>query len=256
LKIRYLGKCDWFSITQVVFRNQPDYAGIGSRLQFCMFRVMPRREENLRVCGEAPFCWQHKPALRKIREAFDAEKTVTTALAVYLALTEIASDEESEKFQTTHSWISQKSGVSPRTVQTRLNQLKEIRVIDIFTPALKSPSIYRLIAVLQPLPRARQRAKSDPLPSSEECIEEINEKSYPTKSGKLTAQQKELADRIEAALGNQWINDAGKWINRIKGHFEKCERVISEVQNALREGRVKTTPAQYSENIWQEFVGL
>jgi DNA-binding Lrp family transcriptional regulator len=103
-----------------------------------------------------------------IREAFDADKTVASALAVYLALTEIASDEESEVFTTTHAWIAQKCGVSPRTVQDRLNELAEIGLVEIHTPALKSPSTFRLLSVAQPLPNARQRKQIEALPSSEE----------------------------------------------------------------------------------------
>ena len=71
---------------------------------------------------------------------------------------------------------------------------------------------------------------------------------------KLSNRQKELADRIESALGVQWTNDAGKWINRIKANFGKSERVIAEVESALKESRIKTTPAQYAEQIWKEFA--
>src|ERR1017187_1021282 len=38
----------------------------------------------------------------------------------------------------------------------------------------------------------------------------------PTKSKKLSKAQKEIADRFETALGVQWVNDAGKWVNLIK----------------------------------------
>jgi len=34
----------------------------------------------------------------------------------------------------------------------------------------------------------------------------------------------------------------------------KCERVIAEVESAAREGRIKTTPARYAEQIWKEFA--
>ena len=76
----------------------------------------------------------------------------------------------------------------------------------------------------------------------------------PTKANKLSSGQKELADRIESALGVQWTNDAGKWINRVKFNFGKSERVIAEVESALKESRIKTTPAQYAEQIWKEFA--
>jgi hypothetical protein len=61
-------------------------------------------------------------------------------------------------------------------------------------------------------------------------------------------------DRIESALGVQWVNDAGKWVNRIKTHFGKTERVTAEVESAVKESRIKTTPAQYAEQIWKEFA--
>jgi hypothetical protein len=75
----------------------------------------------------------------------------------------------------------------------------------------------------------------------------------PTKLSKLSSGQKELADRIETALGVEWINDAGKWINRIKAERDKAERVIAELENAIKEHRIKTTPARYAEQIWKEF---
>jgi len=75
-----------------------------------------------------------------------------------------------------------------------------------------------------------------------------------TTARKLLPAQKELADRIESALGVQWVNDAGKWVNRIKKHFGKTERVTAEVESAMKESRIKTTPAQYAEQIWKEFA--
>jgi hypothetical protein len=78
-------------------------------------------------------------------------------------------------------------------------------------------------------------------------------KTDPTKASKLSPRQKELANRIESALGVQWVNDAGKWINRIKSAPGRCERVIAEVESAAKEGRIRTTPAQYAEEIWKEF---
>ena len=79
-------------------------------------------------------------------------------------------------------------------------------------------------------------------------------KAFSTKTSKLSGSQKELADRIEAALGMQWTNDAGKWIGRIKTNPGKSERVIAEVESAIKEARIKTTPAQCAEHIWKEFV--
>lgn len=70
---------------------------------------------------------------------------------------------------------------------------------------------------------------------------------------KLELPHRELANDYEKALGQQWINDAGKWIGRIKREFPKAGRVLNELENAIKEDRVKTTPAQYAEQIWKEF---
>jgi hypothetical protein len=222
----------------------------------------PALAAGVRQIKAVPFCWQHKPALRKIREAFDRAKTVSSALGTYNALTEIASDEAKEEFQTTHAYIAQKSGWSPRTVQDRLAELVEIGLVEISTPMLKSPSTYRLLPVPQPLPSdwqpspdVRQQTEKGLLPSLEQ-LEQGEKKeltAFSTKSKKLTKPQKELADRFEVALGEQWVNDAGKWVNRIKTEHSKCGRVIDEVENAIKENRIKTTTAQYAEQQWKEF---
>jgi hypothetical protein len=84
---------------------------------------------------------------------------------------------------------------------------------------------------------------------------EIQTKKTPTKTTKLPKllpHQKLLADRFESALGDQWVNDAGKWVNQIKRNHRKCERVIAEVESAIKEGRIKATPAQYAEYLWSE----
>jgi hypothetical protein len=76
----------------------------------------------------------------------------------------------------------------------------------------------------------------------------------PTKPKKLSKAEKGIADRFEAALAGQWVNDAGKWIGRIKGNDDKCERVIAEVENGMKEGRIGTTPAQFAEDTWKRFA--
>lgn len=78
-------------------------------------------------------------------------------------------------------------------------------------------------------------------------------KGKATKPTKLSKSNGEVSGRFEAALDSEWVNDAGKWVNRIKSKPSKCIRVIAEVENATKEGRVKTTPAAYAEHIWKEF---
>jgi len=119
------------------------------------------------------FCWQPKAALRRIREALDAENAVASGLLVYLALTEIASDKQSPTFQTTHGYIAGRIGLSQRTVQQRIHDLKEIGVLKYTVEAgVRGPATYTLIQpssetqVEQPLPHVKQRMPCDeqPLP--------------------------------------------------------------------------------------------
>jgi hypothetical protein len=81
-------------------------------------------------------------------------------------------------------------------------------------------------------------------------------KAFSTKASKLSPRQKELADRAEAALGVQWVNDAGKWIERIKLAPSKCESVIAEVEDAMKPQayRIRTTPAAFAEDTWKRFA--
>lgn len=70
----------------------------------------------------------------------------------------------------------------------------------------------------------------------------------------LSAEAKELSERMEKVLSGQWANDAGKWVNRIKTALPKARRVIGEVECALREQRIETTPAQFAEDTWKRFA--
>ena len=82
----------------------------------------------------------------------------------------------------------------------------------------------------------------------------LQSRDNPTKPNKLSSGQKELADRMESALGVQWINDAGKWISRIKTAPGKSARVIAEVESAAKESRIRTTPAAFAEDTWKRFA--
>ena len=69
----------------------------------------------------------------------------------------------------------------------------------------------------------------------------------------LTKGQAEVAVFCESVLNGQWVNDGGKWVERIKVNPEKVMRVMSDVKNAAAEKRVKTTPAQMAEHLWGVF---
>ena len=95
-----------------------------------------------------------------------------------------------------------------------------------------------------------QPMANDSSPSPSSVPTKLNRQRGPKK---LSEWQKSYADRFEALLAESWVNDAGKWINRIKQEPVKLSRVLAEVESAAKEGRINSTPAQYAEQIWKEF---
>jgi hypothetical protein len=64
----------------------------------------------------------------------------------------------------------------------------------------------------------------------------------------------EILSLCRRILGEEEMNRYHKrWLDRGSKQPRKLGRVISEVDNAAKEGRIKTTPAQYAEQIWKEF---
>lgn len=94
------------------------------------------------MSSRVAFAWQDKAALRKIRESI---RDYDSALGVYLALTVAASDAQNDEFTTTHKWLAGLSGFSERTVRDRLHDLREIGLVGIVTPKLRSPCTYKLL---------------------------------------------------------------------------------------------------------------
>jgi hypothetical protein len=146
---------------------------------------------RIREPKDGPWCWQSKAARRRIREAFDATNNVASALSVYDALCEIASDDQSEVFTTTHAWIQRISGVGISTIKKHLAVLSEVGLVTISTPRLRAPSTFVLLPfgngcptvsqpppnASQPLPNVSQCSKFEPLATSEESQKNLLEKN-------------------------------------------------------------------------------
>jgi hypothetical protein len=102
---------------------------------------------------ERPWCWQEKAGRRMIRTMFDSRpKQMSSALSVYDALTEIASDEQRNKFEAAVAQIASYAGVSPSTVWRLLPLLEELSLITIRRndrpgSRLKAPSTYTLLPI-------------------------------------------------------------------------------------------------------------
>jgi len=87
------------------------------------------------------FLWCDKAIMRRIRERLEDS---ASALCVYVALCEIASDEAMEEFTATQAHIAAKAGLGVRTVAKRLQDLDKLGVITMRTPELKAPSQFTL----------------------------------------------------------------------------------------------------------------
>jgi len=93
-----------------------------------------------------PFCWQNKETLRGIRESLDACTNLPSILGVYHALTEIASNEQSNQFTTTQSHIAQLAGgISTKTVGRCLKELRALEIISTELSRLKGPLRFDLL---------------------------------------------------------------------------------------------------------------
>jgi hypothetical protein len=90
------------------------------------------------------------------------------------------------------------------------------------------------------------------------------DKTCSTKARKLSPAEKELADTVERILGDEWINDAGKWLNRITGGIGtdgklvpaepgKVRRVFSDLERAIKDDEVTKTRAGYAQYMWEQF---
>lgn len=75
------------------------------------------------------WCWQDKDILDFIRESFSGQR-LTTALAIYLSLTELASNNSSDEFTAYFSQIAKLSGKSIPTIKSYSNQFIKIGILE------------------------------------------------------------------------------------------------------------------------------
>ncbi len=80
----------------------------------------------------AEYCWQAKDALKGIIEGLD-HGNVASGIAVYVALSWIASDAKSDSFEKSIAFIASRAGLSRRTVERRLSDLVRLGFV-IVTP--------------------------------------------------------------------------------------------------------------------------
>jgi hypothetical protein len=141
-----------------------------------------------RPCKERPWCWQEKTALKMITEQFAESNQAVSARSVYVAMTELASDHQSDTFTVSKALIAHKAGVSVKTVERLLNGFEQLALIRIdrnvvtaSAGAIKSANTYTLLPVrhsdVTPMRHGRQTvSKSDKVEESGKIFEKNNEK--------------------------------------------------------------------------------
>jgi hypothetical protein len=89
---------------------------------------------SLRDTRNAPFCWQEKALLRQLRAYYSGDrlKRRTTAFAVYLVLTEIASDQYGQAQATAFiKEIGDRLGASETTVKDYLRDFETLGIVRV-----------------------------------------------------------------------------------------------------------------------------
>ncbi len=75
------------------------------------------------------WCWQDKDITSLIRSSFNGQR-LTTALAIYQSLTELASNNNSDEFNAYFSQIAKLSGKSTPTIKRYSNQFISLGILD------------------------------------------------------------------------------------------------------------------------------
>jgi hypothetical protein len=105
-----------------------------------------------RKIRDAPFCWQHKETLHMIRDVFENGHGIAAIpISVYVALTELASDAQSETFTASINEIRRRAGVSYRSAFEFLKRFEAINLIAVGRRVIEKtkerlPSTYTLMS--------------------------------------------------------------------------------------------------------------
>lgn len=98
-----------------------------------------------REIKDGPFCWASKDALNLIRNSCEQ---CGSALLVYQALYECASNAGQEEFDTTHVYLAGLCGLTEKTVRVRLRELEDIGLVNIQpneSNGFRRPSTFTLL---------------------------------------------------------------------------------------------------------------
>jgi len=126
------------------------------------------------------YCWQEKTVRRKIREVFDADGRKASALGIYDALTEIASNEKSDTFTKSHDYIASFAGLTGKTSKRIMPIFEKMGIVHVQpngSDGLQQANTYTLLPWGLKVPTQGQERKSDLSHVLNKSGEESEEKS-------------------------------------------------------------------------------
>jgi hypothetical protein len=181
-------------------------------------------ENRARQIKDAPFCWQHKGALRMIRDVFeDGHGHSAFALSTYVALSELASDPQSETFTASINQIARRAGASYNTAAKILNRFQSIKLIAVqrnLVPGTKehAPSTYTMLGT--PCVTLRKREASR-LPKRLNNRNKLNTASPRSDSSTRNVKSKPQRPASPGLEGKEKDSD---WLRRTPLHVLKRRR--------------------------------
>ena len=117
---------------------------------------------------------------RAIREAFDADGRKCSALSIYDALTEIASNEQSDTFTKSHDYIASFAGLDGKTSKRIMPIFEKMKIVHVRrngSDGLQTANTYTLLPLGLKVPTQGQSQKNDMSLVLNKSSEESAEKS-------------------------------------------------------------------------------
>ncbi len=191
------------------------------------------------------FLWCEKAIMRRIRETVE---DAASALGVYVALCEIASDEAKDDFTATQLHIAGKAGLGIRTVGKRLQDLERLGVIKMHTQGLKVATRFTLLSssgngcrTIGSERRATGNGVRNQMPTVEER-EEREERNAPRPPKTIPTGERITLEKLEAQLTAEV-----KKLESLR-HHEKQANHQSEVDGKRKTlGRIRARLAESME---------
>jgi hypothetical protein len=141
---------------------------------------------------------------------------LAAARSVYLALSEIASDKQSDTFTVATSYIGQRAGVTSKTVRRVIKILKRLGFLKVqgrSSNGLKSANQYTLVwsnHSIGPIYPSLGKTKEITLPKKEECTEESRESTARNGKEMLSSNNNDI--EIDERTGERFNKRNGEFI--------------------------------------------